>query len=413
MALHLVRFRLPLAGLALALMFTASPGTAVAAVPGVTGFTLINADTDQPIAGFNPIQPGATLDLASLPTRRLNVRVNTAAAVGSVRVTVNGGGARVENGQPYSMTGDEAGDYRAWTPAVGSYTVTATAFAQRRAQGPANPPVSLTFRVVNTGSVPTTVPPPPDTDDPSPSTCGPMPATAPAGWQRVVSDTFSENIPLGQWGRDGGAWEQPGGHWRARPDGWKDSSRRGTYSSPKTTSQHDSLMDIWVHSEGVTRYVAAPISLVGDTLGQRISICMRADVIPGYKLAFLLWPSQGSGNERGEIDFPEGKLNGGSATARAFMHYDPRPSSGREQDAYDTGVALQGWHTYTVAWRPQSGTTEFFVDGRLFGRSTQYVPRGPMHYIMQVETYMAGQVLPPPASGHVLVDWVTIEVPRP
>jgi hypothetical protein len=36
-----------------------------------------------------------------------------------------------------------------------------------------------------------------------------------------------------------------------------------------------------------------------------------------------------------------------------------------------------------------------------------------MHYIMQVETYMAGQVLPPPASGHVLVDWVTIEVPRP
>jgi hypothetical protein len=31
---------------------------------------------------------------------------------------------------------------------------------------------------------------------------------------------------------------------------------------------------------------------------------------------------------------------------------------------------------------------------------------------MQVETFMAGQPLPAPAQGHILVDWVTIDVPQ-
>lgn len=228
-----------------------------------------------------------------------------------------------------------------------------------------------------------------------------------------MGDNFTENIPLGEWGRAGGRWQLPGGDWRARPAGWHDSSGRGTYNSPKTTSQHGGLLDVWVHSEGSTRYVATPIPLVGNTIGQRIALCMRADVIPGYKIAFMLWPSLGDGNERGEINFPEGKLSGGGATARAFMHYDPEPTSGRKQDAYDSQVALQGWHTYVLEWNPRSGYTAFYVDGRLIGRSTRYVPSGPMHYLMQIETYMSGQALPAPAEGHVLVDWVTIDVPAP
>jgi hypothetical protein len=28
-----------------------------------------------------------------------------------------------------------------------------------------------------------------------------------------------------------------------------------------------------------------------------------------------------------------------------------------------------------------------------------------------METYILGQELPPPAAGHVLVDWFTIDVP--
>lgn len=244
------------------------------------------------------------------------------------------------------------------------------------------------------------------------SHCSTSLSSAPDGWHRVMADSFAEDIPLGEWGKPGGTWEFPGGMWRARPAGWLDSSGRGTYNSMKTTSQHDGLLDVWVHSEGSTRYVAAPIPLVGDTTGQRITLCMRADEIPGYKVAFLLWPNQGPGNYHGEINFPEGRLLT-SASAHAFMHYDPKPSSGKVQDAYDTNQAVQQWHAMTIEWNPWTQTVSFLEDGRLVGRSqSAEVPDGPMHYVMQIETYLASDPLPPPAAGHVLVDWFAIDVPN-
>ena len=243
------------------------------------------------------------------------------------------------------------------------------------------------------------------------SRCSTEQGSAPSGWRRVMADSFSEDIPLGEWGKPGGRWEFPGGKWRARTAGYKDTSGRGTYNSPKTTTQHHGALDVWIHSEGSTRYVAAPIPLVGNTVGQRISLCMRADQIPGYKIAFLLWPDEGPGNYHGEIDFPEGKLLS-TGSAHAFMHFDPKPSSGKQQDAYDSNVSLMSWHTYTMEWHPGQNEVSFYVDGRLIGRSARpEVPDGPMHYVMQMETYVPGQELPPPAEGHVLVDWFTIDVP--
>ena len=46
------------------LQVTDSPGG-----PAVTSLTLINADTEQPIAGFNPLPATAPLNLATLPTQ--------------------------------------------------------------------------------------------------------------------------------------------------------------------------------------------------------------------------------------------------------------------------------------------------------------------------------------------------------
>lgn len=261
---------------------------------------------------------------------------------------------------------------------------------------------------------PTTAPTATPAPTPPPTTlsgsCATGPGSAPSGWRRVMSDSFNEDIPLGEWGKPGGRWEFPGGMWRARPAGYKDSSGRGTYNSMKTTTQRDGKLDVWIHSEGSTRYVAAPLPLVDDTVGQRVSLCMRADEIPGYKVAFLLWPDQGPGNYHGEIDFPESKLLS-TSTAHAFMHYDPEPASGKSQDGYDSGMRLQQWHTYTIEWHPGRNYVSFFADGRLIGRSEKpEVPNGPMHYVMQMETYVSGE-LPPPAQGHVLVDWFTIDVP--
>ena len=91
---------------------TTSPQVAFA-VEGqsVVSFSLINADTDQPISGFDPLTPGATLNFATLPTSNLNIRANTSpSTVGSVRFGLDGNANyRTETAAPYSLGGDVSG----------------------------------------------------------------------------------------------------------------------------------------------------------------------------------------------------------------------------------------------------------------------------------------------------------------
>ena len=244
-----------------------------------------------------------------------------------------------------------------------------------------------------------------------------MAASAGDGWSRALTSSFDEATPLGAWPGPIAAKD-----WRSRQAGATDSSGRGTYDSSKTVSESGGLLDVWIHSavEGAPhvhnpdgrRYTAAPIPTMGHTLGARISMCMRADVVPGYKIAFLLWPDEGPGNFHGEIDFPEGRLLAGE-TPHAFMHYAPEPSSGKSQDAFSSGVSLQDWHLYTTEWNPTASDpyVKFFVDGALIGHSTEHVPTRPMQLVLQIETFVSGQELPPPAQGHVQIDWVTIDLP--
>ena len=131
------------------------PGFAPPALAAdITGYTLINADTDLPIRALTP---GAVLDLATLPTRHLNVRADSSpAAVGSVVFELSGpqAHAETENQVPYALFSDIAGDYFAWTPPVGSYVLLATPYAGPDGTGPAGTPLTLRFTVVNTvGSV--------------------------------------------------------------------------------------------------------------------------------------------------------------------------------------------------------------------------------------------------------------------
>jgi CubicO group peptidase (beta-lactamase class C family) len=118
----------------------------------VTSLTLINADTDQPIGALDS---GALLHLASLPTRKLNVRANTTpVTVGSVRFGFDGNGAwSVENAAPYAFGGDSSGDYNPWTPAVGNHSMSATAFSNSGATGTASAPLTITFTVTDSPPV--------------------------------------------------------------------------------------------------------------------------------------------------------------------------------------------------------------------------------------------------------------------
>ena len=126
-------------------------GTAPPPSQSVTSFTLINADNNQPIGGFDPIASGANINLATLPTRNLNIRANTSpASVGSVRfgwdATSN---FSTDNTGPYALAGDNAGDYVPWTPTVATHTITATPFTAANATGTTGTARTLSFKVTD------------------------------------------------------------------------------------------------------------------------------------------------------------------------------------------------------------------------------------------------------------------------
>ena len=116
----------------------------------VESFTLINADTDQPIATFNSLSNGATLNLAMLPTRNLNIRANTSpATVGSVRFGLDGkSNYRTDNRAPYALGGDN-GNYSTWKPSLGTHTLTARPYTRSDARGTAGTALTITFSVID------------------------------------------------------------------------------------------------------------------------------------------------------------------------------------------------------------------------------------------------------------------------
>ncbi|MEF2279178.1 hypothetical protein V3W47_12790 [Deinococcus sp. YIM 134068] len=119
--------------------------------PATLSLTLMDADTNRPVPGYDPIPPGATLDLSKLP-RRLTLRANTAGRVGSVRFGLDGrDNARTENTAPYALCGNAGGDYTAcgsdvFTP--GGHWVSVTPYAGANAGGAAGAGVQVNFTVV-------------------------------------------------------------------------------------------------------------------------------------------------------------------------------------------------------------------------------------------------------------------------
>jgi hypothetical protein len=115
----------------------------------VASFTLINANTDAPVPGYESVPNGAVLDLSNLGTSSLSLRANTSpSTVGSVRFGLDGNASyRTENAAPYSLTGDTNGDYAPWSLGLGSHTVTATPYSSSGAGGSAGTPLTVTFTI--------------------------------------------------------------------------------------------------------------------------------------------------------------------------------------------------------------------------------------------------------------------------
>jgi len=116
----------------------------------VGSFTLVNTYTDQPIAAYDPLVNGTTLNLATLPTRNVTIRANTTGTIGSVGFNYDGNTSyHMENSAPYSIGGDTNGDYSSWTPTVGQHTLTVTPYSGSDGGGTAGGALTLTFTVVD------------------------------------------------------------------------------------------------------------------------------------------------------------------------------------------------------------------------------------------------------------------------
>jgi parallel beta-helix repeat protein len=120
----------------------------------VVGFSLVNAERNEVIPGYEAVSEGVILRFDSLP--QLNLQANTEpATVGSVafRLYANGHLIRswTENGVPYSLYGDDHGDFHSW-PALEEvctdFKVEATPYSYRQAQGVPGVPATLSFRAV-------------------------------------------------------------------------------------------------------------------------------------------------------------------------------------------------------------------------------------------------------------------------
>lgn len=228
-----------------------------------------------------------------------------------------------------------------------------------------------------------------------------MPTTNLAGWRLVFNDDFTTPVALGQFPAAVST------KWTAYPSPWKDTSRNGTYS-PQIVSVQNSIMDIYLHTEAGVHMVAAPVPLIpgatngNDQLYGRYAVRFRADPVPGYKTAWLLWPKSNTWPRDGEIDFPEGNLD---KTISAFMHRQVA-TTGSDQDLFRTGERYADWHTAVIEWAPNR--VEFFLDGVSIGKATNRVPNTPMRWVIQTETAIDGTTPADSAAGHVYVDWVAI-----
>jgi len=114
----------------------------------INGFSLINVDTNLPIAGYNPIPSNAVIDTTKLATNRLNIRANVAGNIGSVSFTINGAVVRTENIAPFSVGGDTNGQFEEWAYSPGNYQLTATPFAAANGSGAKGTAATLSFKIV-------------------------------------------------------------------------------------------------------------------------------------------------------------------------------------------------------------------------------------------------------------------------
>jgi hypothetical protein len=219
-------------------------------------------------------------------------------------------------------------------------------------------------------------------------------------WIRVYHEDFDTAASVGKVPGDAYASSLT-----VYPDGWSDTSGRGKYAPSKVLSVENGALTWDMHSDNGVPMGAAVLPTLptyGQTYG-RYSVRFRADPVPGFGLAFLLWPDSEKWPRDGEIDFPEGELSG---TIKAVAHHANEQGT---TDPFPLTAKFDTWHVATIEWRPHELT--FLLDGEVVGHSVHDVPARSMHWVLQ--TGSDGINLPDPAAhARIEVDWLEAEARR-
>ena len=242
-----------------------------------------------------------------------------------------------------------------------------------------------------------------------------MPTGNPPGWKEVFSDNFTTAAPLGSFSHctvgktimTSDCASLPASvasKLFAYPDGWPDN-HFGQYTPSQVLSIHNNMLDYYLHtSNGIHEVAAVVPKIPGGINGGGLrygayAIRFKAQAISGYKTAFLLWPDSEIWPADGEIDFPEGNLNGDLEAAMHFMG----GTSMTNQNFYGTKVDYSRWHTAVIEWTPTR--CRFILDGRVIGTSVSLIPNTPMHWVLQTQT-LRGAAPADDVAGHFYVAWI-------
>jgi len=255
----------------------------------------------------------------------------------------------------------------------------------------------------------------------------PCPTGDLSGWKLIWHDDFDEDFAVGAF---------PGPYadkLLAYPDNYYDTSGNGQYNPKTTLSAADSILRKHIHTKDGQPQVCAPVPKIDGTdikwpgqLFGRYEVCIRfPDDLPGYKVAWLLWPDYGTNTQHkkggtgenvsggiGEIDYPENDLDQHEHIG-GFMH---RMNATVGNDQYSMGnkaCDTTKWHVYTIEW--SRGLCRFLLDGTEIGKTTERVPDnhadgcpGSMHWVLQTETTLDGVVPDPDVQGDIEIDWIAI-----
>lgn len=118
---------------------------------GVTGFTLINADTNNDLY---TLYEGQIIDASTVQGIPLAIRANTdPATVGSVFLSLSGqlNSSKTESAAPYALFGDNGGNYAGSQLPIGSYTMSATAYSGGGQSGSDLGSLMIQFSIVDQG----------------------------------------------------------------------------------------------------------------------------------------------------------------------------------------------------------------------------------------------------------------------